>query len=69
MPYLSYVPIVPSDAQYRHASGCGAGYGDLVRLPVRLFPSARGPCAVCMSLRVISPSVHTAKLPVAGCWR
>jgi len=71
VPYLSYVPIVPSDAPYRHASGLWRdGTATSLRLPVRLFPRGAGDrCAVKVSLRVISPSVHTVKLPVAGCWR
>ena len=65
---LPYVPFMPvSTRRTPTARGLRrGGAATSLRLPLRVFPSER--CAVNVSHRVISPSVYSAKLPVAGCW-
>jgi hypothetical protein len=69
VPGPPYVPFMPSStrrtATARGLRRCGAATS--LRLLLRVFPPERR--AVNVSHRVISPSVFTAKLPVAGCWR
>ncbi len=85
VPYLPYVPFVrPSMRRTATARGLRrGGAATSLRLPLRVVPLRRGyrkllrpvcrkdveRCAANVSHRVISPSVCTAKLPVAGCWR